>query len=591
MVRQNTKTPAPCGSWPSPITPELAAGATGTLDYPVCDGDMLYWLESHPENKGRNTIMRLRRLPASGSTSTSLSQAPIPADPGSVEEVLPAPLNAHSRVHEYGGRPYTVKDGILYFVEQDDQRIYRLDTTSPKGLPEALSPEGQGLRFAELSLDLTRDRLIAVCEQHSSTQGEPENFIAAISLDGSQSLKKLVAGADFYAYPCLSPDASSLAWISWQHPNMPWDSTTLEVASFDAEGAICELEPSPTRLSMGGDNESIVQLKWSPDGSLFFVSDHSEWWNLYRLSTKTLAAHSSDSSSHIKTTSLCPMAAEFATPLWTLGMSNYAIDDSNSDDKRVNAQTILTAYTQEGRWHLGLLDAPQTGSPGSLQPITTAYSQISALSAQGGRAWFIAASPQHGSELVEIDLATQDMVTLRQIAVPAVDLKHFSQPQALHYPTTQHDTAHGFYYPPTHPEYCPRQDEVPPLIALCHGGPTGATSTALSYKVQFWTNRGFAVADFNYRGSTGFGRQYRDKLKLEWGRADVDDIVAGVEYLCKQGLADPDRLLIRGSSAGGYTVLAALAFTDTFRAGASLYGIGDLETLARDTHKFEARVF
>ena len=626
IKKDSAKIAAPCGSWPSAITPELAASAAGTLDYPTFDSDYLYWLESRPEDNGRNTIMRMRRPPQISPTQAS-------PKPSAIEEVLPSPLNARSRVHEYGGKPYTVKGNILYFVLQDDQCIYRLDTTRPDALPEALTSADQGLRFAELCLDTARNRLIAVCEQHqdnlhSNPQGdlqenpqqEPENFIAAISLDGSQTLTKLVSGADFYAYPRLSPDGSHLAWISWQHPHMPWDNTTLEIAELDTNGAIGNIK----RPLADNDeqSESLVQPNWAADGSLFFVSDRSEWWNIYRFSAEAITSN--------KNYEACPplhvLKAEFATPLWTLGMSNYGISEapgkkrsqegsnSDSNDRNLSSCSVIASYTQDGLWHLGRMDIPinsltdnttSAARQTPLTPIETPYSQLSSLAVHGNRACFIGSSPRRGNELVELNIATQSLVVLRSLTdlgntalsntdqskvnAPDLDREHFAQPQALHYPTTNHDTAYGFYYPPTNPGYTTIKSETPPLIALCHGGPTGATSTALNYKVQFWTSRGFAVADFNYRGSTGFGRSYRNKLHGNWGRADVDDVVAGVTHLCERGLADPERLLIRGSSAGGYTVLAALTFSDVFRAGASLYGIGDLETLARDTHKFEAR--
>ena len=636
IKKDSAKIAAPCGSWPSAITPELAASAAGTLDYPTFDSDYLYWLESRPEDNGRNTIMRMRRPTQVSPTQASPNQAN--SKPSAIEEVLPSPLNARSRVHEYGGKPYTVQDGMLYFVLQDDQCIYRLDTTIPDALPEALTTADQGLRFAELCLDTPRNRLLAVCEQHQgylqdnsqeNPQQEPENFIAAISLDGSQTLLKLVSGADFYAYPRLSPNGSHLSWISWQHPHMPWDNTTLEIAELDTNGAVGNIK----RPLADNDeqSESLVQPNWAADGSLFFVSDRSEWWNIYRLSAEAITSN--------KNYEPCPplhaLEAEFATPLWTLGMSNYGIseppgkershqgnheENNNRDSSKgdLHSRSVIASYTQDGHWHLGRIDIPSSlsnnttsaAAEAALTPIETPYSQLSSLAVHGNRAWFIGSSPQRGSELVELNIATQGLVVLRSLTdlgntapgntalsntdqskvnVPDLDREHFSQPQALHYPTTNGDTAYGFYYPPTNPGYTAAKSETPPLIALCHGGPTGATSTALNYKVQFWTSRGFAVADFNYRGSTGFGRSYRNKLHGSWGRADVDDVIAGVAHLCERGLADPARLLIRGSSAGGYTVLAALTFSDVFRAGASLYGIGDLETLARDTHKFEAR--
>lgn len=616
MVESNKKRSSPCGSWPSLISPEMAASASGSLDYPLYDGEYLYWIETRPEENGRNVLMRVQRPTPEGMDSSSI----IPPE-RAIEEVLPSALNIRSRVHEYGGRAYTVKDGIVYFVLNDDQCVYRLNTNISDSLPERLSPADQGFRFAELCIDSTRQRLIAVGEHHSPTQAEPEepeNFIASIPLDASCQLEKLVRGADFYAYPCLNTDASCLAFISWLHPNMPWDNTSLNLARFLADGSVKGIEQPLVQLTQnsGGEGtpkseqsdagdvlpkpqyeESILNPLWAPDNGLFFISDRSEWWNLYYLSKETLTKNPSAVS---KPVPLCPVNAEFATPLWTLGMSTYGTVDSTPAIHE-NRYSLVTAYSQDGLWHLGQIDLSLETPPAEARETTTSasshalkavaspYTQISSLTSMGNRAWFIGSSPCLGSELAELNVATGEIDVLRQVSKPDLDAEHFSKPEELCYPTTDNEFGRGFYYPPHHPRYRPLETESPPLIALCHGGPTGATSTALSYKIQFWTSRGFAVADFNYRGSTGFGRRYRNQLRNQWGCADVEDVITGVKYLCAKGLADPDRLLIRGSSAGGYTVLAALTFSDIFRAGASLYGIGDLETLARDTHKFEAR--
>ena len=545
----------PCGSWPSPITPELAASTAGTIDWPLADGDILYWIETRPTEGGRSAVVAL-------------------APDGTRRDLLPAPINVRSRVHEYGGRPYMVADGILYFVLQDDQRIYRLDTRHldtrhAYALPVAITPAEGGLRFAEPCLDRRHNRLLAIGERHhpdtvNGVKRAPTNFIATIALDDSGAVDELVSGDDFYAYPSLSPDGRQLAWISWNHPDMPWDRTHLWLADIGADGACRNVRHIAGGNAVCPTGEAVLQPGWTAAGELLFVSDRSGWWNLYRLTASgtTVAAF--------------PLVAEFAAPLWSLGMSTWAAC--------ANGQ-LATAYTRNGLWQLGLID-PATRT---LKGIDAPHTEFAALAAAGNRVWCVASSPAHGSELLELDATSGVWRCLHRLGDPGLDPGFLPAPENFHYPTEDGTEAHGFYYRPAHPGYAPLPGELPPLIALCHGGPTGATSTAYSAKVRFWTSRGFAVADFNYRGSTGYGRAYRDALRGRWGLADIADVVAGVRHLAARGRADPARLLIRGSSAGGYTVLAALTFADVFRAGASLYGIGDLEALARDTHKFESR--
>ena len=547
------------GTWVSPISARQVASAAPAIDTPLInnksldngsidsgnDGDDLYWLEARPEEGGRSAIVRLSAN-------------------GEKTDVLPAPFSARSRVHEYGGTPYIVVAGILFFCEQSDQRIYRLDTRSKEVTPEAISPANQNLRFADFCFDEIHQRLICVAEQSGEALSEPRNFIAALPINTPYELSELHSGADFYAYPRLSPKGSQLSWISWHHPQMPWQGSELWLADLTNEGLLA----SPEKIA-GGCDESIFQPQWSPDGELYFVSDRSEWWNIYRCASMGEGKNSIEER--------CPQQAEFATPLWTLGMSTYGFSENNG---------LAACYTENGCWYLGLIK----NNTQKTIPLDLPFTQISGLISKDHRVWFIGASPSQSGCLVELDTHTGQHKIIHQFAALPIDEGNYSRPQAITFTTTNSEQAHGFYYPPCNAAYSQNTlDEKPPLLVLCHGGPTGATSTGFNLKIQFWTNRGFAVLDVNYRGSTGYGRAYRQALDSAWGIKDVDDVVAGAQHLIKQGLADPQRIMIRGGSAGGYTVLAALAFHDLFKAGASYYGIGDLETLARDTHKFESR--
>ena len=540
----------PYGSWQSPITAELLTAARPGFDYPSTSNGKLYWLESRPWENGRATIVEKSFGNDTGSQ---------------IRDVLPAPLSVRSRVHEYGGTPYIVIGDILYFCLNDDQRIYRLDINSRNTFPEPVTPDN-GYRYADFCYDSNRQRLICVCETPTEANSEPENFIASIALNGKQQVVKLVSGNDFYAYPRLSPDGHQLCWISWDHPHMPWDNTQLHLADINTDGSLAKA------CTVAGDNkeqpESIFQPQWSPCGTLHFVSDRNNWWNIYRL-------NSTGGSQPVY-----KMDAEFATPLWVLGMSTYGFLENG---------TIVCCYSQNGKWQLATITS------GQLEKIDTPYSAISAIHSSGNasssnKAWFVGAASNIEPELVSIDLDNKQLQVEQSANALSFD-DCLSQPQAISFATGKNGEAfaHSFYYPPCNDVFVASDNEKPPLIVMCHGGPTGSTSTALNLKIQFWTSRGFAVLDVNYRGSTGYGRDYRQQLNGEWGVADIEDVVCGAEHLIVQGLVDPERIAIRGSSAGGYTVLAALTFTDTFKAGACLYGIGDLETLATDTHKFESR--
>jgi dipeptidyl aminopeptidase/acylaminoacyl peptidase len=455
-------------------------------------------------------------------------------------------------VHEYGGSAYAVADGVIYASHFADQRLYRM---APGAEPVAITPEAP-LRYADGVIDGSRGRWLGVVEDHGGG-GEPANLIGAVSLaDGT--LERLVEGHDFFASPRLSPDGARLAWLAWDHPNMPWDGTELWVASIGDDG-----RPTGAEHIAGGVDESIVGPTWSPDGVLHFASDRSGYWNLYRWEDGGARA-------------LCPMEAEFAAPLWMLGRATFGF---------VSPDEIVCAYSRDGAWQLARLSVPG----GELRDLDTPYSSISALDVDGDRVLLIGGASDRPTAVVDLDLSTGETRELRRSFELALDPRHVSVPEAITFPTSGGAVAHAFFYPPANRDVAAPAGERPPLLVLSHGGPTSATSIALRLTIQYWTSRGFAVVDVNYRGSTGYGRAYRNALRDTWGVVDVDDCCAAAAHLAETGRVDPDRLAIRGGSAGGYTTLCTLAFRDRFAAGASHFGVSDLAALARDTHKFESR--
>lgn len=539
---------APYGCWKSPITSDLIVSETIGLGPVVINGKDIYWVEMRPGEGGRNVIVR--RTPD-----------------GSLSDITPSPFNARTRVHEYGGGTFVVADGTVYFSNFADQRLY---CKAANAEPQPLTPAAD-MRYADAiidevnaaaggnlqeNVDRLRSRIICVREEHTGV--ETVNTLVSIGLEGGEDIHVLVSGNDFYSSPRLNPQGNQLCWLSWNHPNMPWDGTQLWVAEVKADGSL-----GSQKLVAGGVNESIFQPEWSPDGILHFVSDRSGWWNLYRWSDGSIEP-------------LCEMAAEFGLPQWVFGMSTYAFE---------SAGHIICTYTQQGRWHLASLDTTTQ----QLEVIDTPYTEISSLRADAGIAVFCAASPTQSTSIVQMDLRTRQLSVLRRSSEVGIDLGYMSTPQAIEFPTENGLTAHAFFYPPQNRDYTAPAPELPPLLVKSHGGPTAAVSSKFNLGIQYWTSRGFGVLDVNYGGSTGYGREYRQRLDNQWGIVDVDDCVNAARYLVERGEADGNRIAIAGGSAGGYTTLCALTFRDTFKAGASYYGVSDLEALAQDTHKFESR--
>ena len=525
--------PTPYGSWPSPLSAARVTSGGLRLDQIQLDGADVYWLEGRASEGGRNVIVR--RSPS-----------------GEIKDVTPAGFNVRSRVHEYGGGAYTVHKHTIFFVNFSDQRVYQQD---PGGEPQPITPAYAGASasqaaYADFRMDAMRSRLIGVREF--------EGVNTIVSIPGTT----LVEGADFYSDPIISPDGKFLAWLQWNHPNMPWDGTELWVAVFNPDGSVGSREKIA-----GGSDESIFQPEWSPDGALFFVSDRTGWWNLYRWRGLAIEA-------------VHAMAAEFGKPQWTFSMVTYAFVDENR---------IAATYTEGGRWKLALIDPDARRFTPLDLPIEPVES-IKARATEGTESsdiFFIGGSPTVPVAIYRYSTGGK-LTVLRSSTTEPIPPEWISVPEAVTFRAGARDV-HAFYYPPANPEVTAPANTQPPLIVITHGGPTGATLDVLDPKVQFWTSRGFAVLDVNYSGSTGYGRPYRDRLKGQWGIVDVEDAVAGAQAMVAAKKADPNRLIIRGGSAGGYTTLAALTFHDTFKSGASYYGISDLEVLQQDTHKFEAR--
>ena len=524
----------PYGSWKSPITADCIVSQSIGLNCIAVNAENIYWQESRPQEKGRNLLAHWTKE-------------------GWAVDITPPAFNVRTRVHEYGGGSFLVTDRGIYFVNNADQRIYQQFMGQ---MPVPITPENS-CRYADFVKDNVHNRLIAVVEDHRSSEDEPQNYLAGIDLTTGQ-MTTLVQGEDFYSSPRLSPDGRQIAWISWNHPYMPWDASSLWLAQIQEDGSL-----GKAIYLAGGEGESAGEPRWSPDGKLYFSSDRSGWWNLYRYSHQQ------------QIESLGNWEAEFAYPHWIFGISTY--DFASSEE-------IICTYTQAGRWHLARLNLNDK----SLEPFPLPYTDISSVKTLGNTVLFIGGTPTESKSVVQFNWKTDEITILKRSTDLKIDPGYLSVPQAIAFPTHQGKQAYAWYYPPQNTDYRAPAEARPPLLVKSHGGPTAAASVSLSLRVQYWTSRGFAYVDVNYGGSTGYGREYRQRLDRQWGIVDVQDCINAAKFLVSQGQVDPERLIISGSSAGGFTTLAALTFSDTFRAGASYYGISDLAALATDTHKFES---
>ena len=534
----------PYGSWPSPIGAEQIAGATIRLGQTAACGGAACWLEGRPAEQGRNVLVRRDR-------------------DGSIVDLVPPPFDVRTRAHEYGGGAYALldADGVA-FVHNADQQVWLTDGNGSAARQLTRAPQQ---RFADLLHDARRDRLVAVREDHRPGDIDAVTTLVGIDL-ASGDVQVLAEGHDFFASPCLSADGGSLAWLTWDHPDMPWDASVLWRAGIEADGSLSKMRHVAGGNSGNSGNtgagESIFQPSWSPRGELHFVSDRSGWWNLHRLHNDSVEA-------------LWPIAAEFGVPQWAFGMSSHGFDA---------AGRIVCSAVQQARARLVVVDA----DAGTCHDIETPFCSIHQVRVDGDSVVFLAAQPTAPEAVVRLELSSGNWQVLRSASAALPDPAFVSVAEPITF-ATEGGTAHAFFYAPANASARGPEGARPPLIVVTHGGPTGASDMGLRLTLQFFTSRGFALVDVNYRGSSGYGRAYREALKGRWGIADVDDCVAAARFLVQRGDVDADRLAIRGASAGGFTTLAALTFRDVFKAGASHYGVSDLESLARDTHKFESR--
>jgi len=581
---------APYGSWRSPVTAKLIAEGGVGIGWPQSVGESLYWTELRPLEDGRYVVVRR-------------------APDGEIADVTPPGVSARTLVHEYGGGMYVAfrgEDGgeSVIFSDQADQRLYRQDLRPAGGdapaawtAPQPLTPKPpaqRAYRYADGRVTPDGRLLMTVRERHEAG-GDVVNELVSLPTGAPAEPRLVASGHDFYAAPRLSPDGQRLAWLSWDHPNMPWDGTELWTAALAGDGTL-----TGERLVAGGTQESILQPLWSPTGELWFASDRSGWWNLYAIAVGAdgkaagakpasmggAEATATDGAAAVPEP--CPLVArdaEFVKVPWVFGLQHYVF---------LADGTLAVSYTEDGGDHLAVLESSAAVAGAhdevTLRELDSPYTVTSSLASLGDRLGVIAALHTEGSQVAVIDPRTGDREVVRRGRPVLIDPAYISRPEAITFPTEGGLSAHANYYRPANPDFVAPAGELPPLLVNVHGGPTSDHEAMLDLDVQYWTSRGIAVVDVNYGGSTGYGRKYRERLRGEWGVVDTVDSINAARYLVGRGDADPARLGIRGGSAGGYTTLNALTRFDTFSAGASLFGLADLETFATGgTHKFESQ--
>ncbi len=516
---------APYGTWDSPISAQMASSAIVGFQDVVIDGEDIYWSEMRPSEAGRYVIVK--------------------QDKGQPQDILPKDFNARTRVHEYGGAAFTVDKSIVYFVNFADQRLYRMRVGET---PEAITPSG--IRFADFKM--TPYGMVAIAESHLKNTHEPENFLALIDIKTGE-VKTLAQGYDFYSSPALNADFTQIAWISWNHPNMPWDNTELWLADISKEGLTGQ-----KRIDADFQEQAFFQPQWNANNELMVVSDKNNWWNLYQVQNQQLKL-------------LFTVESEIGRPLWNFGASTWGFYQDG----------ILCTYFSEGKNRLFFYKGEKRTA------LDLPFANFSQLRIQGDTVAFIGGNPLKPTAMVRLQQLKKPEI-LRENSPFVIDIGYLSQPEHISYESASGRLSHAYYYAPHNQDFVDEK-HLPPLIVRSHGGPTANCGADFNLDIQYWTSRGFAFVDVNYAGSTGYGRAYRKSLENNWGIYDVQDCEYAARFLANKDLVDKNKLAITGGSAGGYTTLAALTFTKTFQVGASHYGVSDCEALAKDTHKFEAR--
>ncbi|MGW6455259.1 prolyl oligopeptidase family serine peptidase [Streptomyces sp. NPDC055078] len=552
------------GTWPSPIDAALAASHDGRPEFLGMVGEDVWWTAPRPAEDGRRALVRRR------------------AD-GREESVLPAPWNVRSRVIEYGGHPWAGvprADGspLVVFVHHPDQRLYAYEPDTPGAAPRPLTPVsavGAGLRWAEPRIHQDRGEVWCVLEEFTgAAPTDVRRVIAAVPLDGSAAddraaVRELSDDRNrFVTGPRLSPDGRHAAWIAWDHPRMPWDGAAVmtgEVGTGDGPF-------TGIRHAVGDPGEAVCQVDWAPDGSLLLVSDRRNWWEVQRVRPEALA---SDAPAR---TPLCPgRAEEFGGPLWKIGLQWF----------HPLGNGLIAVIHGRGSTALGVLD-PESGEVVDAAGPWTEWAPT--LAVDGDRVIGVAASPRSGYEVVELDTRTGHTRVIGSAHTDPVDPAYYPEPQIRTFTGPDNREIHAHLYPPHSPDRGFPDDELPPFVVWAHGGPTGHAPLVLDLEIAYFTSRGIGVAEVNYGGSTGYGREYRNRLREQWGVVDVEDCAAVAEALATEGTADPARLAIRGGSAGGWTTAASLTGTDVYACGTILFPVLDLLSWATDeTHDFESR--
>ncbi len=517
------------GSWSSPLSAARLFESADSVGYLSYAENSLYFIERQATADGRNILLKMQQ-----------NTQPIPQ--------TPRHMSVRTKVHEYGGMPYLVDNTDIYYSRFSDQKIYRF---SADQTTEAITPDG--LRYMACEADTLRKQLICVREDHRSV-GEAVNTLVAIDMKEGGEGKILFEGTDFVHTPAIAPSRNEIAFITWSHPNMPWDNTELRIARLSADGVVEDVRSISQRYpGNSGGSASIISPQYSDAGVLYFVADWSDWWSLYRLNLE--------------------------------GQPELVLDREIEIQEFVleNESSALISYAHQGQSQLARVDL----ASGILNNIGSEFSRVGGFARGDGGVYFLASTASSQTQIYHL---VNESIEVTYSPGSATILEgYFSNPEAVTFPSENDEPAHGFFYPPQNKDFSGPAGQLPPLIVKVHGGPVGAASTALDLSIQFWTSRGFAVFDINHRGSTGYGRKYRKKLYPNWGLVELEDVAAGVRWLVEQQMVDANKTAIRGGSAGGYTVLASMAFRDIFKAGASYFGISDLEVLARDTHKFESR--